>query len=380
MVLVHNIKEGATFNFPVIILKHDLYQMEGNLNISSSYDDLMDTDNILIINEINEEKEALINLPFSSRLILCVFMSMSLLVGSFFKGIMYSYVFTTNKNNRGWMHRPINVLTVTSAIIHHVSHISCGICYVVILLTDTPLGDVLGNHYCEIMDIIGIYGLTYLNVGSLGIAVYRILYVRHERWVKYVVGERLLLTIVLVLSLTSTGIIAFLFKIGRSNHRSHMNLCSGLSFTASQILIEYDLSQGMDMLVTPLFQSTAIGLAIILQTIEFSIYIWFFWNKYKNDNGNIRKLLSEDVTRKRNLKNVSTFLGQFYGFMGEYAFLVAIIILTSFTKEQKELIRALAVMIKFMDFGLLSAVEVLRSQTHRSSLRSTNTINHKINE
>ena len=266
------------------------------------------------------------------------------------------------------MSRPINVLIVNSSIIHHASHISSGVWYVFLLMSETPISEVVGTHLCQIMDVIGLYGITYLSVGSLGIAIFRILYVKHERWVKYVVGERLLLTVILVMSLISSGLIVFLYKLGRSSHRSHMNMCAGLSFTESQILIEYDLSRGMEMIVTTVFQSTAIGVGILMQTIELIIYVWFFWHRYKNDNGNIRKLLTEDVIRRRNIKNITTFLGQFYGFLVEYAFLFVILVLTGFTQEQKELTRALAIIIKFMDFGLLSAVEVLSSQKLRSFL------------
>ena len=160
------------------------------------------------------------------------------------------------------MHRPINVLTVTSAIIHHVTHVSVGIWYVIILMTETPLGDVVGKSSCEILDVIGVYGLAYLYAGSLGIASFRILYIKHERWVKYAIGERLLLTIILLLSISVSGVVVFLYKLGRSNHRSHLNMCVGLSITESQILIEYELSHGIEMIATNVFQSITVGLSI----------------------------------------------------------------------------------------------------------------------
>lgn len=366
---VYNNENVLLYNLPILIEKHSSHPGTGNSSLSNPYDDLIKNNNILIVNNINEERKPLVSLPLRHRLILSGLMMTSLLVGSFFKGIMYSCVLTTNKNNRGWMHRPINVLTVTSAIIHHATHLSIGIWYVIILMTESPIADIVGFQYCEIMDVVGLYGLVYLIVGSFGIAACRILYVKQEYWVKYVVGERSLLAIILILSISLCGILVFMFKLERSALRTHMNMCAGLSVTESQILIEYDVSRGMEMMVTTLFQSTVAGICIIMQTSEFVIYLWFFWHRYKMDNGNIRKLLTQDVIRQRNTKNISTFLGQFYCFLVEYAFVIAILILTSFTHEHNELLRAITVLVKLMDFGIMSAVEVLSSHTLRSFMK-----------
>ena len=80
-------------------------------------------------------------------------------------------------------------------------------------------------------------------------------------------------------------------------------------------------------------------------------------------------LLPEEVTRDRNMKNVSTFLGQFYGFVMEYAFLTSLLFLMYFTDAQTNIFKAILVMIKIMDFGLLSAVELLSSPLLRSFMR-----------
>ena len=160
-----------------------------------------------------------------------------------------------------------------------------------------------------------------------------------------------------------------MYKLERSALRVHMNMCTGTSVTESQILIEYDVSRGMEMMATTFFQSTVGGILIIMQTGEFVIYLWFFRHRYMNDNGNIRKVLTQDVIRQRNIKNVSTFLGQFYSFLVEYAFVFAILILKYFTHEQNELLRATTVLVKIMDFGILSAVEVLSSPSLRSFMK-----------
>ena len=296
-------------------------------------------------------------------------MILSLLIGSYFKFIMYGYVFAGNKQNRGWMHRPINVLTVTSAIIHHVTNVAVGINLVMSLMIDTPLGDILGLQYCQVIGTVAVYGLVYLTGGGLGISVYRVLYIRHELWVKYVVGEKLLLAVIWFLSITGSGLSTFLVVVEDSSHRSGLNMCTGLSVTQNQILREYNISIGSQMLTTRYLQITALAFGIATQTIELLLYIWFFCHRYQNDNGSIKVLLTKDVTRDRNTKNVITFLGQFYGFITEYAFLISLLLFTHFADEHTQYFRAFVGMAHMMNFGLLSAVDVLCSPGLRSFMK-----------
>ena len=108
---------------------------------------------------------------------------------------------------------------------------------------------------------------------------------------------------------------------------------------------------------------------LAVQTLEFSIYIWFFCIRYKNDNGNIALLIKQEEIHKRNLKNVVTFLGQFYSFVIEYSFLTYLLILGSFADGDTQSYRALVSMMKFADFCLLSCVEVLSSPQLRSFMK-----------
>ena len=75
----------------------------------------------------------------------------------------------------------------------------------------------------------------------------------------------------------------------------------------------------------------------------------------------MKKILSHDVIQDRNIKNVSTFLGQFYGFLTESIFLIVTILLIHFADENTHQIKAVAALLKYADFGLLSAVEVYSS-------------------
>jgi len=147
-------------------------------------------------------------------------------------------------------------------------------------------------------------------------------------------------------------------------------MCRRISGTHAQIMIDYEVSRGYQLLDTKYLQTIVVSIILTMQCTEFGIYIWFFHLRYSNDNGSIKKLLTEDVIRARNIKNVGTFLGQFYGFVFECAFTISILFILYFAGEQKNNFKAVANLAKFINFGLLSAVEVLSSPVLRGYMKS----------
>ena len=143
----------------------------------------------------------------------------------------------------------------------------------------------------------------------------------------------------------------------------------GHSTTQAQVLIDYMISKGEHLLTSTHFQKIALGILIAYQFSELLIYIWVFYIRFKNDNGNIKKALTEDVIKARNVKNATNFLGQFYGFMTEYIFVVAIFLIILFEGRNSSNFKGYAITAKFMDFGLLSAVEVLTSPSLRGFMK-----------
>ena len=159
----------------------------------------------------------------------------------------------------------------------------------------------------------------------------------------------------------------------RSSNHFQINMCKGISGTQAQIVMEYQIQQGNERLPTSYLQMGSISSCLTFQIVEFSMYIWFFYHRYRHDNGNISQLLTEDIVRSRNMKNIGTFLGQFYGFIMEFSFLFVVFLLTIFEDVENNHTKALLVTVKSVDFGLLSAVEVMASPNLRSLLW------HKIN-
>ena len=348
-------------------VRSDLF--EGNVSMSNKEDALCNMNDLLIVETLSKDQPPLISLPFDIKISIVMALMTSLIIGSFFKYIMYSFIWQTKSQNDGKRSRPITILIYSRSIIHHIFHVWMWIWITASMLGDTPVADSIGTGFCKYLQVTGLFGSGYWTMGSLGIAVYRVLYIKHENWVKYGIGERLLLSIILSISITLCLVLAILYNLEIHDHRFALNMCQGISETHAQILIDYGLSREEPLITTTYIQTTILFIGIAMQTTELCIYIWFFRYRYKNDNGNIKKLLTEDVIRARNIKNVTTFLGQFYGFITEYAYAVAILVILLFAGEQTMDLKAFANLSRLMGFGLMSAVEVISSPALRAHLR-----------
>ena len=359
---------------PQFLSLYILEDISYEFNGFSSKCDEGKTNDVLLINQWDQTEDSFMNVSFDTKALLGAAGFISLVTGSVFKCIMYAYVVSTNKENRGWMHRPINVLILASSVIHHGTHIWMWSWYILQnIILQTSLSDALGFHWCIIMQMVAGYGMCYLTVGGFGISIYRLLLIKREHWVKYVIGQELLLAIILSMNFILCWIIVLMYSwegnLSRPTLNTTLNACQEVSLDHAQILIDYGISRGEPLITTSYLQAIAVAICIVIQTFEFTTYIYFFYYRYKHDNGKVAKLLSSDVIRDRNIKNMQTFLGQFYGFMTEYAFLTFFFVVIVFTNETTYSIRSYANMVKFMDFGILSAVEYFTSPVLREFMR-----------
>ena len=366
-------KVNQSYTRPIILIQSllsDPFDYEPNVGMNDKEQHSFQQHDFLVFTDASKDKPLRDLLGHDLKRSILVAILTSLLIGSFFKYILYSYTFQTGKQNHSWMHRPISVLILTQAIIHHSCHIIGWMMFSVCMLSEKSIAYYLGLNSCYALQVVGLFGNGYMTIGGLGIAVYRVLYIKHENWVKYVIGEKLLLFIVWFLSITICLVLAILYNLEMHSHRFSVNMCLGISETHAKILIDYALSRGQKLLTTTYIQTTLVSIGILMQLAELSIFVWFFRLRYKNDNGNIKKVLTEDVIKARNIKNVGTFLGQFYGFLMEFAFAIAILTILRFGGENTMELKAFSNIIKFMDFGLISGVEVLTSPVLRDHMRT----------
>ena len=149
--------------------------------------------NIINLNGMISAVTDLRSLPTIVFYILIAILSTSLLVGSYFKSILYRVIYTEK-----FQERPINVMILVDAIVQHFSMTVVGMTLILSICFDYPSDIMFGEMYCHVTISIGVFGILYLSVGSIATAIFRICYIRYNHWTKYIAGERRILVILMI--------------------------------------------------------------------------------------------------------------------------------------------------------------------------------------
>ena len=212
---------------------------------------------------------------------------------------------------------------------------------------------------------VGVFGLIHLVVEGLGIALYRLFCIESSALVKGQLKEKNLYRSIMFGCPIISAILTTMFCYGNTSDCVVINLCTRKSEFVSGVFLDYSQSQGWETETTKAYKITVASILVGMTLMEFTCYLVFFHHIYKNDNGVIKKLLPKEVTRQRNQRNAITFVGQVYVFIVEFGFMIGT--LTLHLKSNMEL-KEFGAIAKIMEFGLLSAIEVLTSASVRQSI------------
>ena len=311
-------------------------------------------------------------MPYSALLV-CGIAWILLFVGSYFRYILYIHLLHKYRKKEL---TPIDVLTLMATLIQHVTMAFKILFYTLLLYKGWSLDhwtwtlDDGGQYLCFFTKFLLQFEMYYACIGSLGIAMFRILYITRNDLVKYVIGERNLLRLILFGGLflatimTSTTFMNDYEKLLMENCNIPAN---------HQILIildEYTQSGGRPSLYHYfVYPRIANGLIMLLMTFaEISIYFTFFHFLYRHDNNErLRRLLEPHVIRQRNKINAITLFGQFCSFLFELCIWILIIIIMLFGKHSRGLWAVLSIL-RVIFFTCMTIVEVITSSSLRQKL------------
>ena len=298
----------------------------------------------------------------------CVISSIvaSAVIGSYFKSGLYFYMYDTRKELKN---RPINILLLVQAIIQHIVCLMLVVILTIGLLFDLTYADSLGEAWCGVIFYVGIFGAAYRNIGSLGIAVFRLMFLLHSNWVKERFGTLQMMVLILISSIVVSALMTFAFGIGNgpaSRKQELYNFCIGKSGEFRKIEHEYALLRG-SVLPEKEYSDLIVLVSLGFVAAEFCCYTIFFHHVYTHDKGLMkRKVLPAHKINRRHQKNAITLLGQFYGFGIETIFYYGVLITLKSTSEN---LFRVGLMIGFWaEFGLLSIVEVMTSHFLKQNL------------
>jgi hypothetical protein len=179
-------------------------------------------------------------LPYTVQKLLFVALVISLLVGTYFKWILYRYFWRCRGDkSMNFKNRPINTLILVGAIIHHLTHLHNGILHSLALGFDVYIGVYMGEFYCNWTLFVGVFGMAYLINGGTVIAIFRVLYIKHGTWLRDHTDNVVIASIALVGSILISVVLSILMTIERSSKRVTYNTCMGYSPDQMNIIYQY---------------------------------------------------------------------------------------------------------------------------------------------
>ena len=288
-------------------------------------------------------------------------------IGSYFKCGLYQYMYD---NHTELLNKPINMLILIQAVIEHLVCLLMVSFYIIGLAFDITFSQYLGEASCNVPWYAAGFGVAYRTFSSLGIAILRTCYIKSPYRVRDDKNRMKMMFIVLALCLAITAIVTITFGYGNgpaSRKQVIWNFCTGQSETFREVVHNYSLLRGT---VTPQSELMAkITLLVVFTGIlsELICYVIFFHHLYSHNQGLLtREVLKVGEVKQRHRKNAITFLGQFYGFMVECIITFGL----ALTMDRNANIgyRLLLIICIWLEFGVLSVIEVMASEGLREKL------------
>ena len=301
--------------------------------------------------------------------IICGISWVFLFIGTYFRYFLYSFLFDSYKSKES---KPINTLILIASLIQHINIVLFVTRLTLIVLNDVNLDQLGAQSFGTANALIYQFDVVYSCIGSLGISLFRILYIKRDEWLKYDFGENKFMCITLLVGLSLATIFVTSFNI---NDYTQIQRDNCMTWAQVRRLIEwleeYKESQGHES--TALFWSVitqVVFLILMAMTLaEIMTYCVYFHHIYRHDNSEmVRRLLEPGMIRNRNKRNAITFFGQFCSFVFDIGINICLVIATAAFGKQNGLWTVFFIM-KTTCFTAMSMVEVLTSSNLRSRMR-----------
>ena len=248
---------------------------------------------------------------------------------TYYRYKVYNYI---HKRFKGKELTPVDFMTLTVCLIQHSELLWDLIMGVLMMSVTNGYLDVntVMPLFCPFVTHVTTFMWAHSVSGGLCIAIYRIMLIKHQHLVNYVIGKKCLLYIILFCGILFLGffvvITTFLHSLWNPLRPPCFHL-TGISVLES--IDAYNQTFGNPPLSYS-FVMTQISLVLLFLMLTFTeiiIYCNIFLHLYKHDNKeNLKKLLGLEQINQRNMRNVMTLASSFFSFLAEMSFGILIII------------------------------------------------------
>ena len=301
---------------------------------------------------------------------LCGIAWVFLFIGSYFRYILYSHLYRKHRNNQM---TSIDVLILVSSISQHVSNIARPIFFSTMLVEGSASEywdwkmDNTGKLFCVLFRILMAFDYYYSCIGSLGIALFRIIYVQCGAIVQDRIGAVRLMRMILFGGLALTILLVYTLLISEYEQIIIENGNVPANIEILRLLDEYEQGRGgpniLQYFVHPRIINAGIMLLVTLS--ELTIYVIVFRSIYRHDNNErLRRLLDPSIIKQRNRTNAITFFGTFCSFLFEISIWI-LHVLVLLAGKNFILLGATISISRTISFTFMTIIEVVTSSSLR---------------
>ena len=246
---------------------------------------------------------------------------------TYFRGKVYKYLFKQFKMREL---TSINVLTLIVCLVQHLE-IVWGLPYEVMMtFVHGGYGNQIMPWFCMFSPHVLFFFWGYSSLGGLGIAIYRIMLIKHHHVVHEIIGRKSFMLIIIICQVLILSLSLGLLAASDSFWYPIRPPCFHLAELSTLDIIDvYNQSDGsLSTLEFHIMDKIIRGVLLLVPMIaEIAIYCIFFRHMYKHDNNEgLKKILEVEVVHERNRRNAMTFLSLFFSFLVETLFQILIII------------------------------------------------------
>ena len=308
-----------------------------------------------------------LNLPLELQLLSCSMEWLAIVVGSYFKGIIYKFLHEKKKRKE---FTEVDSLLLANSLIQHIGIIVYEARKTIIIVYGSSTDYVLSHHYCSVLFVMIEFEFVYSVVGSLGISIYRILLVKANQLVKNNIGVRVMRNVILFGGIAFTSLFVALMNINGMDKLIGEKCAYVKDKTILDLIDDYQQSIGESSLFSFWhFSRSSIGVLLgTMASIEMFVYYTLYNLMQRHDNDEkLKRLLDPTVIRQRKRTNLINFMGQICLFVIKLALNIIFIVAVMFGNRENG-IWMISMMIKTISFTILSLVEILMSRPLRHRL------------
>ena len=293
---------------------------------------------------------------------------MNAVVFTYFRCIVYCFILKQYKQKNI---TEVNILTIIVCLAQHLEIIGNSFHEAIMIAIGDDWPNSIQPLYCFININMNMFYWYYSVVGSLGIAVYRILLIKYDFLVRYKIGKRTIMWIILMGEFVLMAFFIGTRSIFNPFRNPLMPMCMyQTTKSIVQILDDYQMSLGYLSLLDSyiLLGISAGSLCLILEVVEIVTYVLFFHHMYKHDNNErLKKLLGADEIKRRNSRNAMSFFSAFCSFVVETASIVMLMFFLKFSAPESGLL-VFAILLRKFNLTAMAIIEVVTSYQLKSMI------------